>query len=54
MLTSSDKTNVTVCVDKTKYINDMEKLLNDKLTYKILKRNPVNGYKQKHLKYCNI
>ena len=41
-VTVSDKSNITVCMKKDIYIEEMNMLLNDKSTYKIVKQNPLN------------
>ena len=48
IITNSDKGNVTVAINKTDYNNKMHTMLQDKSTYKILKRDPTSKFQQKN------
>src|SRR5436190_9657229 len=41
MFTRADKGNVTVALDKDKYVQEMNKLLSDNNTYNIVKKDPL-------------
>jgi len=43
IFTRADKGNITVAMNKTDYIKRMEVLLNDKMTYSIVKKNPIQS-----------
>ncbi|XP_018374026.1 PREDICTED: uncharacterized protein LOC108768186 [Trachymyrmex cornetzi] len=42
ILTKADKGNVTVALDKNKYINSMNEILQDTSTYTVVKKSPMN------------
>ncbi|XP_071642143.1 uncharacterized protein [Temnothorax longispinosus] len=42
ILTRADKGNVTVALDKNKYINEIESLLGDRETYQVINVDPTN------------
>ncbi|EFN67919.1 hypothetical protein EAG_11940, partial [Camponotus floridanus] len=42
MVTRADKGQITVAMDKKDYFNNMDMLLGDQITYKELKRDPLN------------
>ncbi|KAI4476880.1 hypothetical protein M0804_013207 [Polistes exclamans] len=44
IITRSDKGNNTVIMEKEEYIKEMNKLLEDKNTYSILNKNPINRF----------
>ncbi|KAI4476483.1 hypothetical protein M0804_013554, partial [Polistes exclamans] len=46
IITRSDKENNTVIMKMEKYIKEMEKLLKDRNTYSILKKDPTNRLKK--------
>ena len=52
--TRADKGNLTVCMNKTDYVNKMNALLDDKRTYKIVKRNLLDRYNRKSTKFYLI
>lgn len=41
ILTRADKGNVTVALDKNKYVNEIENILGDSDTYTFVERDPV-------------
>lgn len=41
IITRADKGNITVALDKDKYIRDIEELLKDERTYIVVNRNPL-------------
>jgi len=42
IITRADKGNITVALDKDKYIQKIEEMLNDDETYMVVNRNPIN------------
>jgi len=42
IITRADKGNIIVALDKDKYIQKIEEMLNDDETYMVVNRNPIN------------
>jgi len=43
LFTKADKGNITVALKRTHYINSVNKMLKDSITYEIISRNPVKN-----------